>query len=378
MIKASPMLAVANRFKGVLMRSVVWVIYYSGALAFSKNFINRFQLARRGDKLRPWPALLRVKVRSVQILIYHRVNDEADIFFPGMPLRFFFEQMDYLVHACNVLSLDDAVTRLLHKDVPENAVAVTFDDGYRDNYLNAFPILRRLSVPATVFLATDAINGSTSLWHDRVFIAFRETKHTKLRGYFPGAGAAVYSLETDLDKLAAQSRVLAFLRTLGDHDRDAWIGRLVEQLGVNENRQRPRLMLSWSEVREMQAQGIRFGSHTMSHPVLSMLTPEGMRREISDSKRVIEEQLGINVSAFAYPNGTQSDFTEVTKDIVRECGYCCAVTTIFGTNGEDQDVYALHRGGPWERHLPTFAVKLGWYKLLSGAQTTPRLVRESA
>jgi peptidoglycan/xylan/chitin deacetylase (PgdA/CDA1 family) len=363
------MLGLANKVKRALLRSIVWLIYYSGALRLSKDFINRFQLIRRVGQTRPWPVLLRVNVRNVQILTYHRVNDEADPFFPGVPIRVFTEQMDYLAHSYNILSLDDAVARLVHRDVPENAVAITFDDGYRDNYVNAFPILQRLSIPATIFLATDAINGNTSLWHDRVFTAFRETQQKELRGYLPGVGTSVYPLKTVLDKLAAQRRVLAYLRTLGGGDRDHWIGRLVEQLGVDEERQRPGLMLSWSEVREMQGQGIRFGSHTMSHPVLSTLTPERMCWEISGSKKVIEDQLGIDVSAFAYPNGNQADFTQATKNILRECGYCCAVTTIFGTNGGCQDVYELRRGGPWETHLPTFAVKLGWYKFFSDSES---------
>ena len=54
-------------------------------------------------------------------------------------------------------------------DLPENAIAVTFDDGYRDNYLNAFPILKRYSVPATIFLATGVIGSERSLWHDEIF-----------------------------------------------------------------------------------------------------------------------------------------------------------------------------------------------------------------
>ncbi len=355
--------AFAERLKKGLLKSAAWLAYYSGALARSQSFVNRFQLTRKvGDSARR-PALLRLKVRNVQILTYHRVNDEGDAFFPGVPVRAFAEQMDYLAHRCNVLPLGEAVARLLDRDVPENAVVVTFDDGYRDNYLNAFPILRRLSLPATVFLATDAIGGSAPLWHDRVFAAFRKTRQTELRDYLAGS----WSLRSVSDKLAAQRRVLVFLRTLDEFDRDAWIERLMERLEIEEHHHHPRLMLSWSEVKEMALHGITFGSHTMSHPVLSRLAPERMRAEIMGSKKVIEGQLGMEVSAFAYPNGTQDDFTPAVKNMVRECGYRCGVTTIFGTNGEGQDVYELRRGGPWETHLPTFAVKLSWYKFFSGA-----------
>jgi peptidoglycan/xylan/chitin deacetylase (PgdA/CDA1 family) len=366
------MIELKKNLKRRFLALFVYVIYYSGALRFLNGFINRFQLTRRAGGFNHWPVLLRRKLRNVQILTYHRVNDEGDLFFPGVPIGVFARQMEYLARCCNVLALEDAVVRLRDRDVPENAVVVTFDDGYHDNYTYAFPILSRLSIEATIFLATDAIDGVTPLWHDRVFAAFRETRERNLRGYLPGNAMAVYSLENVVDKLAVQSRVLCFLRTLGENERDGWIDRLVEQLNIVEQLRRPALMLSWKEVREMHAHGIRFGSHTMSHPVLSTLSPERTRAEISGSKKIIEDQLGATVSVFAYPNGTMADFTQVTKDILRECGYHCAVTTIFGANAEDQDLYELRRGGPWEAHLPTFAVKLGWYKLFA----SPEIGRE--
>lgn len=361
-----------KRLKNALLQSVIWLTYYSGALTLAKGLVNRFQLVLRDDQRRPWPALLRLRVRNIQILTYHRVNDEYDAFFPAVPVRVFAEQMDYLAHQCHVLSLEEAVARLLRRDVPENAVVITFDDGYRDNYLNAFPVLQQLSLPATIFLATDAIDGNAPLWHDRVFAAFRKTRQRELRNYFPGSGGTSYALSSVGDKLAVQRRVLAFLRTLDVTDRDAWIERLMDRLGVEEPEPDPRLMLAWSEIKEMASHGIAFGSHTMSHPILSRLAPERLRAEILGSKKAIESQLGVEVSAFAYPNGTQDDFTPTAKEMVRECGYQCGVTTIFGTNGEGQDVYELRRGGPWERHLPTFAVKLSWYKFFSGFPCTVR------
>src|ERR1041385_8210637 len=95
------MLGLVKKLKTALLRSMVWLIYYSGALGLFKDFINRFQLIRRVDNTRSWPVLLRVNVRNVQILTYHRVNDEADPFFPGVPIRVFTEQMDYLAHSYN-------------------------------------------------------------------------------------------------------------------------------------------------------------------------------------------------------------------------------------------------------------------------------------
>ncbi len=104
-----------------------------------------------------------------QILTYHRVNDERDWVFPGTPVQTFREQMEYLRENWHVLTLGEIVERVSSGDLPERTVAVTFDDGYRDNYEQAFPVLSATGVSATFFLATRSITEGVFLWHDRVF-----------------------------------------------------------------------------------------------------------------------------------------------------------------------------------------------------------------
>ena len=115
-------------------------------------------------------------------------------------------------------------------------------------------------------------------------------------------------------------------------------------------------------MRMMHQSGIAFGAHTVTHPILSKLCISRAREEIYTSKRVIEEELRAPVRTFAYPCGREEDFNELTKSIVRDAGYMCAVTAIFGSNDSGQDVFKLRRGIPWEEDLPSFAIKLAWYK----------------
>jgi peptidoglycan/xylan/chitin deacetylase (PgdA/CDA1 family) len=271
--------------------------------------------------------------------------------------------MEYLVNNFNVLSLQEAVKRLTGKDVPDNAVVVTFDDGYRDNFLNAFPILMSLSIPATIFLATNAIGSSVMLWHDRVFSAFRNTRCDRLYGFGNISGKLLW--HTMSEKLFAQEEVLKFLRSCNSIERSYWIDRLIQVLEVAGCDHAPGLMLSWDQVVAMQKGGISFGSHTASHPILSKLSREEACMEILVSKRVIEEKLGIPVRALAYPNGKTHDFSDLTKRLVRESGYECAVTTIFGTNGVEQDLFELRRATPWDEDIHAFALRLNYFKLSS-------------
>jgi peptidoglycan/xylan/chitin deacetylase (PgdA/CDA1 family) len=348
-----------------LVKFAASFLFYSGVLGLAKGFVRRFRPRDGGATATPLSLARRRRTQNVQILLYHRVNDEQDPFFPAVPIHAFAQQMDYLASQFSACSLADAIAGLRTHDLPENTVVVTFDDGYRDNYLNAFPILKKFSIPATIFLATEVIDSGKVLWHDRVFAAFRNTRELFLTEYNDQLGT--HSLRTVKEKLLAQARVRAFLRSLENDARSLWIARLVERLNVEDQHDAdaPALMLTWDEVRIMHRGGISFGSHTVSHPILSKVSAVKAREEIYESKRMIEERLGATVEAFAYPNGTREDFTEEIKGIVKEAGYTCAVTTIFGVNEIGHDVFALHRGQPWEHHLPTFAAKLYWYKYAS-------------
>jgi len=301
----------------------------------------------------------RQRTGTVAVLTYHRVNDERDAFFGGTPVAVFARQMEHVARHYDVVSLEEAVEAIRTGSVAGRMAVVTFDDGYRDNYSHAFPVLRTLGIPATIFLATDAIGTGRAIWHDRVFSAFRETVCTTLDDF--GYGSTMFPLRNVAEKLRAQSRVLDWLRAQDEWTRLELIDRLVKRLEVADRREVPGLMLAWDEVREMHARGIAFGSHSVTHPILSRVRPERLREEIVDSKRCIEQKLGVKIQTFAYPNGRPSDFGEGTKRCLREAGYTCAVTTVAGVNGAGQDVFELRRGQPWEEDIAVFATKLHWY-----------------
>jgi peptidoglycan/xylan/chitin deacetylase (PgdA/CDA1 family) len=347
-------------FKRRIFQLIAFVLFHSGALKAVNYFVNHFQFTRRGEELGTAPFVKRRRFGNLQILVYHRVNDDEDPFFPGLPTGIFRRQMEYLAENFTLLALEEAVARLRKQDIPDNAVVVTFDDGYRDNYVNAFPILKSFSVPATVFLTTDAIGSGRVIWHDRVFCAFRDTQSTDLAGI--GGISRTYRLTTLEEKLRAQSDFLQFIRGQKDLDRLKWIDWLIENFQVTDRKTMPGLMLSWEEIRTMLRDGISFGSHTVSHPILSRQQEEQVRDEIWKSKQEIEKELGVPTVTFAYPNGNVGDFDETTKALLRDAGYKCAVTTRFGSNGYDQDLFELRRATPWDQAIYGFALRLNWFK----------------
>ena len=355
------MVTVLRSTKQRLWKIIAFLLFYSGALRPIHYLVDRYQCKRSSLGRTVFPYVKRRRSRSVQILAYHRINDEHDPFFPATPTKVFARQMEYLASHLSVYPLADLIESLQRRDVPENAVAITFDDGYRDNYLNAFPILRQLSLPATIFLATDAIGSRRVLWHDRVFSAFRETRAPFLEDAQRNLGR--YPLATLDEKLVAQTEVLKILRSLDDLHRLRWIDRLAEKLGVMDRKELPDLMLTWDDVKIMHQSQISFASHTVTHPILSKIPSDKVRQEIFESKRILEERLRTTITTFAYPVGRKEDFNEMTKDCLREAGYICALTSIFGSNSGGEDLFELRRGKPWEEYLPVFAAKLDWYRL---------------
>jgi peptidoglycan/xylan/chitin deacetylase (PgdA/CDA1 family) len=295
---------------------------------------------------------------SVPILTFHRVNDDQDPFFAAMATSVFAARMEHIARHYTVLTVEDLVVRLREGHVPRKALALTFDDGYRDNLTHAVPILARFGLPATIFLTTGYIGTPDVLWFDRLALALKRCRQTRLQ--LPGMAAL--DLTSVPQRLQALQAALRHLKSLPDVERRQTLEAVVKELEGGRSEGPKRLMLSWDEVGVLRGLGFEVGAHTVSHPILSRLSREEAWQEIHGSRTTIERMLGIRPRVFAYPNGGAEDVTATTMSLVREAGFACAVTTRRGLNTPTTPVMELRRGGPWERHLPTFALKLAHYQ----------------
>jgi len=326
-------------FPPAVTRGLSSVLYHSGLIG---------PIARTVGHALPGP--------RVPILTLHRVNDDNDPFMGSLPTAVFAARMAHIARHYRVLTVEDLAARLHDGTVPRNALAITFDDGYRDNLTHAAPILRRLGLPATIFLVTGLIDSPHMLWFDRLALAFKSATARRVEL----VNGRVLPLATVAERLAALGAAQSHLKQVSDHERALSVDRLVETLKPTPERPK-RLMLSWDEVGVLRGLGFAIGAHTVNHPILSRLAPDQVRSEVYGSKAAIENALGSPVRAFAYPNGQPQDYNEAVIDVVREAGFTCAVTTTRGLNDADTPVMKLRRGGPWEQHVPTFALKLAYY-----------------
>jgi peptidoglycan/xylan/chitin deacetylase (PgdA/CDA1 family) len=289
-----------------------------------------------------------------QILVYHKVSPDPHPFYAPVDPAYFEQQMRFLSRCYRVMDLEELTQRSLTGSVPARAVAITFDDGYVDNYEYAFPILKKYGLTATIFVATGVTGTANLLWHDRVFDSFRFT--SKERARLSLVDLPELSLDSPQARQHSLDITLAKAKTLWGEERSRFVDEIEQALQPSLPSEPPR-MLNWNQIREMHRAGISFGSHTVTHPILSLLPAAELTKELRESRRRLGEALETPIHTFAYPNGQSADFNHRTKIALKECGYKCAVTTVRGFNPTFADPYEFKRDLPWDSEIDLFRFK---------------------
>ncbi len=301
------------------------------------------------------------------ILMYHRVLPRAEALAqreePGMYVtpETFDLHMRTLGEWMTPVSLSDWVRRRAdNQSLPRRAVAITFDDGWRDNYTHAWPVLEKYSVPATIFAVSGMIGTARMFWPNRLMqlLAAREDKRQWPAGLEWLAEIAPMKPE-QLTTPETLSELVQACKQFPDIE---LYKRLEAAPATTAAASAAQTMLNWEQIEQMQASGlVEIGSHTENHcRLLESLAPEKAEHEILASKRMLEERLGKSVQSFCYPNG---DVSAHAAQLVT-AHYRLAVTTQRGINGPNQDPYRLKRIGLHEDIANTrtaFAARLsGW------------------
>jgi peptidoglycan/xylan/chitin deacetylase (PgdA/CDA1 family) len=299
-----------------------------------------------------------------RLLVYHNVCHEPDPIF-GLPAATFARQMRFLARHYQVVPLAEIVAMATgRRPWLDRAVALTFDDGYEDNHRVAWPILREYDLPATIFLATDAVETGRPVWLNALHFAVMHTRRTRLElpPELPGAERTV-ALGAPAQRRAVALRVMDQLYDLPPEPRLALTQQLLRALDVNPEGLSPRpsmlRMLSWDQVREMVAdERVTFGSHGTSHSILSRLDDTSLREELATSKAAIERETGSLVQHLAYPNGQPGDYDARAARYLAELGYEAAVTMSPGLVTARSALFELPRIGYNGPHGTTLAKRL--------------------
>lgn len=292
---------------------------------------------------------------KLSILIFHRVLAQTDPLFPSeATLQSFDWQMALLKSLFNVLPLPEAVSRLKAGSLPARAAAITFDDGYADNYTHALPILQKHGLHATFFIATAYLDGGR-MFNDTVIESVRNTKLACLD--LSDIQLGVHELGSTAAKRHAIHQILPKIKYLLPDEREAAAAQLAARAEV-ENLPDD-LMMTTAQLKSLHAAGMEIGGHTHRHPILAKLDRTAAHAEIATGKTALEEKLGTRVGLFAYPNGKPgSDYLPEQAEIVCELGFEGAVSTSHGVSTRSSDMYQLARFTPWDSRPSAYALRL--------------------
>jgi peptidoglycan/xylan/chitin deacetylase (PgdA/CDA1 family) len=257
---------------------------------------------------------------------------------PGAGTRGLAQQLRRLKQLATVVPLEDALEALAaRRPLPPRAVAITFDDGYRDNLDVAVPLLEHLGLPATFFLVPGLLSDDLRPWWEILARGFAQ------------AGPAVVNwdgraLPTRGREGRRAVRWLAErLKVLDLATREDRVDELLGLLQPEGQGGNDRFFLDWDGARELVRRGFSIGSHTTRHAILSREDPQEQARDLVSSRRQLEAALGVKVPLLAYPNGTRVDYDANTIRAAAQAGHTHALGAHAGVNGPSTSTYAHPR-----------------------------------
>ncbi len=310
-----------KKLKQNLKFALAGLLYYSGAFTLCCLWRQR----RSG--------------RKVCVLGLHRVLTEEQLHsansLEGIILheKTFAAVLEFLGRSFSIISLDSFLRG--PKGPGRSAkprCLLTFDDGWKDNYITALPLLKRFNIPATVFAVAGLIGTERTFWVERLMRIWRDdTRRDELRATLEAGAGAV----TEQDWFG---HVVERLKHMPAAQRDQILEPLTaspEGLLANGD-----LLLTWEEARQMQREGIEIEAHSVSHPLLVYEDDCTVKHELQDGKLELEQKLGKKIRAFAYPNGT---WDQRVRKLVQDAGYECAFVTERGWYREGDDPFSIRR-----------------------------------
>lgn len=277
----------------------------------------------------------------VVVLIYHRVAVlPSDPHMLAVSPENFRAQMRFLKRNSRVVRFEEAWSGLR-----EPAVAVTFDDGYADNVLEALPVLEEAGVPATFFVSTGILGRSGEFWWDeleRILLGeadyppmFRLADHQHNRTWPAATGEQRLGLHAELHKLAGG---------IGEARRQGWLRQLRDWSGVGDAGREINRPLTPEELRRLAASPwATIGAHTVTHARLSALSEDEQRHEIASSKGQLEGLLSREITVFSYPFGGKDHYDRTSVRLCREAGFRKAAANFPGQAHRWTDPFQIPR-----------------------------------
>ncbi len=247
-------------------------------------------------------------------------------------------QMEYIKKHYTPITMQQMIQHIEGEKLNiKNPILVTFDDGFSDNYATAFPILKSLNIPATFFLTTNFIDHNEVLWYEKLAFIIKCSHKQSLE--IPSLGKT-YSLNQQTPRQEVYTEIVEALKLLSNSERQNTLEDLFalnkSTLEKMDNFKHLSMPMTWDNIREMNDSGMDFGSHTLSHPILSTISPEQLKIELIESKKRIESELNQKVDSIAYPVGQRESTSKNVEQEVEKANYKIGFSYIDGVDNRSK------------------------------------------
>lgn len=261
----------------------------------------------------------------------------------------------------DIISLDEMFRRAAAGRIPHRSVAFTIDDGYADQAEIAAPIFAEFDCPATIFLTTGFLDGQVWMWWDQADLVFSHASGRAVELEVLGERIR-YSLADPADRAEGLRDFIARCKRLPDVVMRSAITHLAEAADVELPLAAPPMYrpMTWAQARQCEVMGIRFGPHSVTHPVLSRVSDQQARFELTESWRRLSEEVRSPVKIFCYPNGQVADFGTREVECLQQMGFAGAVSAESGFI----DRRWLGRNPERAYRLPRFGFEAEWGQFL--------------
>jgi peptidoglycan/xylan/chitin deacetylase (PgdA/CDA1 family) len=289
----------------------------------------------------------------LSILYYHHVFENKHAFHTNdMSAEEFEQQINYITKTFNILPLNDALALQKKQSLPPKALAISFDDGYLDNFTIAAPILKKYQCPATFFIATDGIDKGY-LWNDIIEQALIKTTKQCISKNIINT---TLPITTSAEKITAFHTLLGKLKFLNNKDRAKKLKILTQELQVNSF---TNTMMNKEQIQTLHSQGYTIGAHTHNHTILATENKKNCIEELSKNKSYLEDIIKSPVEYLAFPNGLlDRDFTDEHCKIAQQLNFKAAFSTNDGGAISSTNTYQIPRFMPFRKQLPLFALSI--------------------
>lgn len=296
------------------------------------------------------------------VLCYHKVchvsNDWNNI---SIPIDSFYEQMKYIKKNFNIIEID----KLKDNIDDENAICVTFDDGYDDCYNYVLPIINELNIPITIFISTKCIDTTNEDWCNEISYLILQGCNYPLNFVYQSDDLnIIYETETMEQRKFFHKQIEKTMMCCNQQTRTKLLNEIRKwSKNCHENKRNNFYILNKKQIQILSKNKlITIGAHTVNHPSLGSLSVKEQESEIYHSIIDLENIINQKVYAFAYPFGGRESYSLETIEILKKIGINISFTTTYKRKNKNFSLYEIPRICISENNLNEFIEKINLYR----------------